>query len=99
MKKSIKILSLISISAFITSCTVQRELLVVDGSKADGTVTLAAEYPLGPRVKVDVEKARQKAEEKCKAWGYQNADFFDTGVDSSIGNGKRRIVYKAQCTN
>lgn len=95
--KTIKLL--VAVAFIMTSCTVQRELLVVDGSKSDGTVTLAAEYPVGPRVKVDVEKAKLKALEKCKAWGYKNAEFFDSGIDTAIGNGRRRIVYKAQCTD
>lgn len=96
MKKILLVSSLIFV---LSNCTVQRELQVVDGSKADGTVTLATEYDGAFKVKVNMQNAKQKAEEKCKAWGYKNSEFFDAGITQSIGGGRKRLVYKAQCTN
>lgn len=97
--KLLKLTLLFAVVLFNTRCSVQRELQVVDGSKADGTLTLATEYDGAFKVKVDVQKAKLKAEEKCKAWGYSNAEFFDAGLTQSIGRGMKRLTFKAQCTD
>lgn len=98
MKNTLKILFL---STFlVTSCGVQKkDLQIVDGSKADGTVTLAVDYDAYRRISINLENAKQKAVEKCKAWGYNNAELFDAGLTQSIGRGFNRVTYKAQCTN
>lgn len=97
--KTLKLTVLFAVSLCALSCSVQRELQVVDGSKADGTLTLATEYDGAFKVKVDVQKAKLKAVEKCKAWGYSDAEFFDAGLTQSIGRGMKRLTYKAQCTD
>lgn len=95
--KLLKLTLLFAVVLFNTSCSVQRELQVVDGSKADGTITLATEYDGAFKVKVDLQNAKLKASEKCKSWGYKDAEFFDAGVSQSIGRGMKRLTYKAQC--
>ena len=55
--KTLKLTVLFAVSLCALSCSVQRELQVVDGSKADGTLTLATEYDGAFKVKVDVQKA------------------------------------------
>ncbi|MDY3547422.1 YecR family lipoprotein [Riemerella anatipestifer] len=95
MKNIIK--TLVIPTLIFTSCTVKKDLYIIDGSKSDGTLTLATEYDAAFRVKIDMQKAKQNASEKCKALGYKEADFFDTGVTQAIGAGRRRIIYKVQC--
>lgn len=95
-----KLTLLFAFALIAVSCGVQqRELQIVDGSKADGTLTFAVEHDAFRRIKINIDNAKQKAEEKCKAWGYKGAEFFDAGQKQSIGRGFERITYKAQCTN
>lgn len=97
MKTKLKLI--ISCSILLTSCSIKKELSIIDGSKSDGTLTLAAEYDGAFIVKVDLQKAKERAQEKCNAWGYKSAELFDAGTTQSIGGGRKRIVYKVQCTD
>lgn len=84
----------------LTSCSVQRELLVIDGSKSDGTVTLGTEgFNAGKSVVVDKEKGLMRAKEKCKQWGFNDAEFFDFGIKQPAGGYNVRMLYKVQCVN
>jgi hypothetical protein len=48
----------------------------IGGSKADGTVTLGFQYGMFEKPIVDWVTAGSSAVERCKAWGYKNADAF-----------------------
>lgn len=57
--------------------TVHKDWIAHDGSRADGTVTLvltwdpATEDPRGSK-----KQARAAAADKCRAWGYADAEAF-----------------------
>lgn len=96
-----KVILFAGVALLCGSCTVQRELLVSGGSKADGTVTLVTEsYNMGKKVIIDREKGLEKAKDKCQQWGYKNAEYFDVGIRESIPNSYNVItVIKVQCTD
>ena len=60
----------------LTGCATTKTLLPINGSKADGTVTLAYEYGAFEDPQVDWNLAKTTARARCAAWGYKNAEAF-----------------------
>ncbi|OHT26137.1 hypothetical protein A3Q29_00245 [Providencia stuartii] len=60
----------------LSGCTVKKEMFPVGGSKADGTVTMAYSFGEFEKPIVDAQKAKEVAAQKCKVWGYADADPF-----------------------
>lgn len=71
MKKT-TLLALLALTGCATPITMQ----AVGGSKADGTVDLGFEYGAFQNPIVDREAALETARQRCKAWGYKNAEAF-----------------------
>lgn len=96
-----KKLLFIALAISATSCTVNKELFVMDGDKGAGTLTLSTdEYNPGyKKIVVNKEQGLKRAQEKCKQWGYNNADFFDFATTQPANAFKVRMTYKVQCTN
>lgn len=99
-----KIFILFLMTALASSCVVKKQLKIVDGSKADGTLTMAYEIRRGQKAKYNIELAKAQALERCKQWGYKDVDVFDTGIRECIqysqGNCIKFIVrYKCQCVD
>ena len=88
-----------------SGCKVHKYLSVLDGSKADGIITLYYEYGSMERPVVHWDEAKKEALSKCKNWGYNNAEFFGSGVKECLAyniNGqciRWRVLYKCQCVN
>ena len=80
-------------------------LVLVDGSKSEGTLTFAYEYDTYYHGAVQWEKAQQDATERCKAWGFTSASFFGSGLETCletreyVGCVRARVVQKCQCKN
>lgn len=70
-----KRISLIFILA-LYSCATNVTPQPIGGSKADGTVTLSFQYGMFETPVVDWVTASGNAVERCKAWGYKNANAF-----------------------
>jgi len=88
----------------LSSCTVKKRLSIVDGSKADGTLTLAYEIQANQKAKFILEEARQEAKTKCKQWGYSDAEIFNTGLRECMEYRDERcrryiVKYKCQCVD
>jgi len=62
----------------LCSCakTVNIAMVPTGGSRADGTVTLSYEYGANEKPQINMEQARASARERCKAWGYRDAQPF-----------------------
>ncbi len=95
---------LLFIPMVLLSCTVKKRLEIVDGSKADGTLTMAYEIKTHQKAKFLIEEAKAKAMVRCKQWGYTDVDIFDAGIKECIEYRqgrciKYRVSYKCQCTD
>lgn len=73
--------------------------LLVDGSKAEGTLTFAYEYSGFLTSTINWDAAHLEAAQRCKSWGFNNHSFFQAGVTTLTSNNNYRVVYKCQCTN
>jgi len=107
MKKREHLYSAITIIVFVllfAASAVQKDLQISDGSKADGTLTLVYEYGAFEKPEVNWESAKLRAIEKCRSWGYSNAEFFDVGTRTCLSYDMYgscntwRVTYKCQCT-
>ncbi len=84
-------------------CTVQKDMVPLGGSRADGTVSMGFEYGMFEKPEVDRNVAAATAAERCRAWGYENAHAFGGTtrqcVHASGGDCYRWIVkVPYQCT-
>ena len=71
------ITSIIVLTLLISGCTSSpKSMWASGGSKADGTVDLSYNYGLFEKPEVDWQAALMTAQQKCKAWGYKNAEPF-----------------------
>lgn len=67
---------LILMALSFSGCAVQKEMIATGGSRADGTIKLSyqvspIEFPI-----IDENKSLTSAVQRCKAWGYENAEKF-----------------------
>lgn len=104
MKRSFFVpLVLLFILLNTTSCTKHVYPVVYDGSKADATVTMYYEYRQFEKPVVHWEKARKDAIDRCRNWGYSNAEFFENGIQDCVqsdsdGDCRRwRVYFTCQC--
>ena len=75
--KPMKIKTLLCASLLaLTGCATPTTLVPTDGSRADGTIELSYEHGEFEKPVIDLEQARQSAKERCKAWGYDDAEAF-----------------------
>lgn len=101
MQKTFLLILLLCIAGF-TSCTVKKRLAIVDGSKADGTLTMAYTIRANQKAKFILEEARQEAVVKCKQWGYSDAEIFNAGLRECTEYRQNQCIrytvkYKCQC--
>lgn len=62
--------------ALLTACSTVSQMTPTGGSRADGIVEMSFEYGMFDKVKLDPDSSREQAAERCRAWGYQNAEPF-----------------------
>ena len=93
----------IALSLIITGCgTTQKYWSAIDGSKANGTVTLAFEHGAFETPAVDNAQGQRIATDRCKAWGYQSAEEFGGGTTLCLRPGQSfchltQVTKKYQC--
>jgi hypothetical protein len=98
-----KLFLLFTIAVISCSCETTRYLVISDGSKADGTITMM--HPAGgwETSVVQWDDALVKAKDRCKEWGYTDARFFETytrectGYDQYGNCNYYNVFYKCQC--
>ena len=99
-----KIIALI-LSLTLTGCASYKTLEPVNGSKADGTVTLSYQYDWLEDPQVDWNLANDTAQHRCSAWGYKSAEKFSGSHSRCLERSESGaclqtqidVVY--QCTN
>jgi S1-C subfamily serine protease len=85
------------------SCKSIKIPAIIDGSRADGTLTLVYEYSHYERPIVQWDVAKQSTISKCKSWGYFDAEFFELGTKECISRAPAgnclawQVTYKCQC--
>lgn len=88
----------------LTACvTVPKTYEAVDGSKADGKVTLGYQIVGSQIAKVDEQQAYREALRRCQGWGYRNAEGFaqrKTVVGQDVwGTLTWQVTREFQCLN
>jgi hypothetical protein len=71
--------------------------------RADGTVKMAYEFGMFEMPKIDMQQGQDAATQRCKSWGYTNAEAFggQTKTCSSFGGGACNswlVTVEYQCT-
>ncbi|MGE0151498.1 MAG: YecR family lipoprotein [Reyranellaceae bacterium] len=91
-------------AAMLAGCTVQKELVPMGGSRADGTVVLAYEIGAYATAQVDYAAGHEAARRTCAGWGYAGAEPFGGSTERCVAvNGygqclRWRISVPYQCT-
>ncbi|MHA1536063.1 MAG: YecR family lipoprotein [Alphaproteobacteria bacterium] len=93
----------ILLTTVLAGCTVVRVPTPTGGSRADGTINMSFELGSLQNAKVDWEGARKTAAQRCKVWGYNDAQAFGGSTrrcNFPSGNGCARwlITRSYQCT-
>lgn len=102
--KLTRIAIIAAIAALLAGCTVQKELVPIGGSRADGTVLLSYEVGLYEKPQIDHAAGRAAALRTCNGWGYSGAEPFGGATDRCISrNGYGhcmawRVNIPYQCT-
>jgi len=65
-----------SLAVLIVGCAKDKALVPTGGSRSDGTVDLSYDYTIVERPKLDLQQGLVAARERCKAWGYSDAQPF-----------------------
>lgn len=87
----------------LVGCATQRELLVTQASRSEGTVVISYEGNEFQRGSADYEEAASLATRRCTAWGYRGAEAFGSQSTTCLsrrgfGNcGRRRVDIPFQC--
>lgn len=87
----------------LTACvTVPKTYEAVDGSRADGKVTLGYEIVGSQIAKVDENQAYEEALRRCRNWGYSDAEGFAqrrtvVGRDPVWGTLTYHVTREFQC--
>jgi len=83
-------------------CAVQKQLVPIGGSRADGTVKLAYEYGMFEKPQVDGQQALNSARQSCGVWGYTDAQPFGSYLTNCVsmtqsGCNRWRVTVEYQC--
>jgi hypothetical protein len=60
----------------LSGCAVQKQLVPIGGSRADGTVKLGYQYGAFESPQLDAVQGINTAKQRCVAWGYNDAEAF-----------------------
>lgn len=98
MKKIIMLAVVLALSG----CAVQKQMIAMGGSKADGTIKMGYSYGMFEVPKVDMTQAAALAAQKCKIWGYESAEPFGGQISNcsrptSSGCAQTDVYIEYQC--
>ena len=104
---NLKKLMVIAVCLWASACSVQKNFVAIDGSKADALVEVAYQYDsVTEKPVVDSDQAYRVAKERCENWGYADAVTFGLEKETCADNrgpgcnGPERIVSRQfQCTD
>ncbi|APO90297.1 hypothetical protein CEX93_18210 [Xanthomonas euvesicatoria] len=87
----------------VGACATHADWLVTKASRADGVIALSYERNEFQRPDLSDQQAIQLAEQKCRNWGYKEAEPFGSQSTECLsrrgfGNcGSRRVTVEFQC--
>jgi YecR-like lipoprotein len=92
----------VAVATCILGCARNKELVATGGSRSDGTVVMSYEFGPGEIPKVNTEQGTITARERCKAWGYTDAQPFggetkQCNSPGSYGCGRWFVSMTYQC--
>ena len=99
----INLIILLITLATLNGCASIKTLQATGGSKADGVVELSYQYGMFEAPQVQWDQGLVTAQQRCKAWGYKNAEAFGGTTSqcqarNGYGNCTRHFVTaKYQC--
>ena len=76
-----RIATIISVLFITSGCAVTKVPQPTSGSRSDGTVEMSYQYGQYQNPQVNWQKAKIKAVERCKAWGYSGAEAFGGAME------------------
>jgi hypothetical protein len=77
-QSNLQFVTAIFICALASGCSVQKDFVPVDGSKADATILVGFKYDVSSEKPVyDVEQAYAVAKDRCMKWGFSDAEFWE----------------------
>lgn len=91
------------IVSLLFGCSSRQNYYAMGGSRADGTVDLAYDTKMFVTPIVNDQQAQEIATQKCKVWGYQDAESFGGMTENcfarnSYGDCLRgQVIVKYQC--
>ncbi len=100
-----KLIVTLALLSLIFGCATSKQLTATGGSKADGTVRLSYEHSPYEAPQVDMKQALTTAQQRCRAWGYTDADPFGgttrvCNMPSGLGGCNQWLVTaEYQCLN
>ena len=71
-----KIIAVILAVSSLAGCAVNKEMVPMGGSKADGTVRMGYTVGQFEQPVVNINQAAALDAQKCKTWGYDGAEAF-----------------------
>ncbi|WP_108683203.1 YecR family lipoprotein [Methyloceanibacter sp. wino2] len=60
----------------VGGCSTNKTLTPTGGSRSDGTVEMSYEVTYLEKAEINMEQGRTAAKERCRAWGYSDAQAF-----------------------
>lgn len=99
-----KYLMVVVSAVILSGCTTAVTPVATGGSRSDGVIEMSFEYPALSTPKVDRVAALASAVKRCKTWGYQGAEAFDSGLQtciaySGMGCARFRVTTEYQCVH
>ena len=95
--------ALLIVVLLVTGCATAVSMSATGGSKSDGVVELSYEYGEFQQPVLDPAQGLEVAKKRCKAWGYNNAEAFDGGLNTCVipggfaGCARMRTTISYQC--
>ena len=76
MKIENKLLYFVALSLLVGACTVNKIPIPTGGSRADAIIELSYDVGMFEKPVVDWVAAKSSAAQRCRAWGYSQAEAF-----------------------
>ncbi len=98
-----KKIAIVFAAGLVVGCATTATYQAVGGSRADGVVRLAFEYGMFENPRVDENAALTTARERCRVWGYTDAEAFGAATTqcaayNGYGCARTMVTKEYQCT-
>ena len=76
MREFSRLLVTMGLALAIGGCSTNKQLVATGGSRADGTVNLSYEHGPYEKPQLNLAQGLETARDRCRAWGYSDAEPF-----------------------